>query len=185
MSVNLQTTNCQVSRNSSSPSNFSSIDIEDSQDNAENTADDVISQSADIFLANNEPLFVSNGGTINPNEISQISTNKQTWEISGVKPSLSLFVTRFDPSTTKQNVESYVLRKLNCTNTKIRCQPLFSMTKDRNDFEYVSFKISCDPKYHEILNSNEFWPENVVVREFRKRNFQMRGKTNHNTFQRQ
>lgn len=92
-------------------------------------------------------------------------------ELTGVESPKWLFVSRLNPTTSSESLQNFIATKLNIDKETIRCVPLISRHQNRDDMQYVSYKVLVHPLKFKELCKSEIWPKNVITREFKRRNF--------------
>lgn len=96
------------------------------------------------------------GSNVNENELLAVEIRK------------SIFVSQLNPSTSEESIVKYVKRCLNDTDNKLKIQAvaLVPKEKNRNELNFISFKINIPESSFEAVLKPELWPQGVVVREF-------------------
>lgn len=83
--------------------------------------------------------------------------------------SKSIWISRFHPDTTTEELESYVVEHTAAKDKmKFKCTKLVKKDADITKMSYVSFKIDATPEVYDILIDPENWPNNKQIREFVK-----------------
>lgn len=79
----------------------------------------------------------------------------------GVPPMKQIFVSRLAPDLTSDDVKAFIIAKIKNANPKVE---KFKFAYDR---QIASFKINVPPSLFETICSPSFWPEHLVVKEFK------------------
>lgn len=83
--------------------------------------------------------------------------------------SKSLWVSRFHPDTTVEEIASYITESTPLNDSsKFRCTKLVKKDQEISKMSFVSFKIDVSPEDYDIIVQPEYWPANNSVREFKK-----------------
>lgn len=80
-----------------------------------------------------------------------------------------LYVSELDPTTTSDDMKAYITSKLNIPNSEINCQILVNRNRNRENLEFVSFKVGIKEDMIDYCFGHDFWPSGTVVREFQER----------------
>lgn len=86
----------------------------------------------------------------------------------------SIWISRFHPDTTVEQIRDYVLNTTGCNDTEqFNCIKLVKRDADLTSLQFISFKIDVNEELFESLSSPAKWPKYVLVREFlfERRNF--------------
>ena len=84
----------------------------------------------------------------------------KTLNIASRQRIANVFVTRFDPSVTEEDIKEYLTKTLNLDVQVEKVQTRFNT--------YASFHIVCQCAQPEIFMSSDLWPENTLVRWWRQ-----------------
>lgn len=78
------------------------------------------------------------------------------------------YITPFAPSTTVEQISSYIRNKTGWTKASFRCQSLTSAASRRRPPSFISFKVSTldNPAFTNIITKDGFWPSFVNVTPF-------------------
>lgn len=80
-----------------------------------------------------------------------------------------LYVSELSPTTTSEDMKQYISKKLNIPSNEVICQILISRNQNRDELEFVSFKIGLKEDVIDCSFAIDFWPHGTVVREFQER----------------
>lgn len=80
----------------------------------------------------------------------------------------ALFVSRFHPETTCEQITEYITSNTTVTDgTKFNVHKMVRKDADISALKFVSFKVELNADELDILDDGNLWPENVIVREFK------------------
>lgn len=81
-------------------------------------------------------------------------------------------VSRFSPSTTEEELHSWVIDKLNITSDQlIKCSRLIPKGRELLSLEFISFKLAVPKELEGKVLDPSVWPNNITVRPFEQRPF--------------
>lgn len=117
-------------------------------------------------ILNNQPS-TSQKSTLNSvnNKIAN-STAAIAKQLIVIPPKKSIFVSRLAFETTPEDINQYILNKINAVNADIFTKK-FNYTQPR---DITSFRITVSPDLFDKIIDPYFWPENTLVREYVFRN---------------
>lgn len=102
-----------------------------------------------------------------PNTPTIRGTNAIASTLVTVEPRKLIFVSQLNPSTKESDIVDYVNNQLGDVFAKPKVNSLIPRGKLLSDLDYISFKLSIPEKHLDKVLSAEFWPKNVMVREFK------------------
>lgn len=110
----------------------------------------------------------------------RISNNKPSCLIMGTDVEVSTLkvveqpvfyhVSRFDPTTTEDELQEYIEKKLDIPKTKVQCTRLVPKGRDEKDLSFITFKVGIPKSFSPTFFMPTTWPENITVRPFEQRN---------------
>lgn len=80
-----------------------------------------------------------------------------------------LYVSELSPVTTSEDMKKYISTRLNIPSDEVICQILISRNQNREELEFVSFKIGLKENVIDSSLESDFWPHGTVVRQFQER----------------
>jgi hypothetical protein len=131
-----------------------------------------------VQVVNNEEFVRESPQTLNE---TNHGAEQMVDRLLGVDTHKWIYVSKLHPNTSADDIICYVSSKLNLPRDKIKCSKLVAGDADLSKMEYVSFKLYVrSPKFSDLL-VNDFWPSNIISREFnKKQNFRLsHRKSNH------
>jgi hypothetical protein len=110
-----------------------------------------------------------------------VGNNENEKDLAAVEPRKWMFISQLHPSTTEEFIAQYVNRQLNDTENKQKIQAfaLVPREKNRDDLNFISFKLNIPESSYEALLNPEIWPKGVVVRDFVNNDRRRRAPTGH------
>lgn len=78
-------------------------------------------------------------------------------------------MSELSPETTSEDMKLYVASRLDIPSTEVLSQILINRNQNREELEFVSFKIGLKEDIIGNSLSSGFWPNGTVVREFQDR----------------
>lgn len=105
--------------------------------------------------------------------VTGLSIIAQPQRVEKPKFSKAVWVSRFNPSTTCDEISNYIMETAQIDDkAKFNVHKLVKKDQNLSLLKFVSFKIEVNDDIFELLKDESLWPENVWVREFqRDRNF--------------
>ena len=97
----------------------------------------------------------------NSDRSSNKSESKSSYTLQTIPPPKPIFISRFTPQTTSENVVDYIKKK-SSTKSIIKCVKISKASSPVS-----SFKIIAPPNISETLLSENFWPNNTFVKIFK------------------
>lgn len=97
-----------------------------------------------------------------------IGNNNEDKDLAAVETRKWIFVSQLHPSTSEQSLIDFTKKRLNDTNNAAKIQAFALVPKDRNrdELNFISFKVNIpESLYAEVLKP-EIWPRGVIVRDF-------------------
>lgn len=97
-----------------------------------------------------------------------IGNNNVDKELAAVETRKWIFVSQLHPSTTEKSLIDFTCKRLNDTenSSKIQAFALVPKEKNRDELNFISFKVNIpEPLYAPMLKP-EIWPNGVIVRDF-------------------
>lgn len=105
--------------------------------------------------------------------ITGLSVVAKSKPIEKPKFTKAVWVSRFDPSTTCDEITNYIMENTKIDDkTKFNVHKLVKKDQDLSQLKFVSFKLEVNNDLFDTLKDENLWPEDVWVREFvRQQNF--------------
>lgn len=79
-------------------------------------------------------------------------------------------VSRFDPTTTNDELQDYIVQKLAIEKSKVLCTRLVPKGREEKDLNFITFKVGIPKTFETIFFNAANWPANITVRPFEQRN---------------
>lgn len=97
-----------------------------------------------------------------------IGTNDVSDDLSSVEPRKWIFVSQLHPSTSEQSLTTFVNKCLNDTENKQKIQTFALVPKEKNreELNFISFKVNIPESLCDAILTPEIWPKGIIVREF-------------------
>lgn len=102
-------------------------------------------------------------------------TNVDSTSLKAVEIPSFFHVSRFNPTTTEEELKSWISKKLEITDDQsIKCWRLIPKGRELSNLEFISFKIGVLKELEVKIMDPSIWPTNITVRPFEQRAFLQR-----------
>lgn len=95
-------------------------------------------------------------------------TNADTSSLKAVEAPSCFHVSRFNPTTTEEELRSWIVDKIQLDDPSIKCSRLIPKGRDVTTLEFISFKVAIAKSLESKIMDPSVWPTNITVRPFQQ-----------------
>lgn len=99
-----------------------------------------------------------------------LGTDTEVSTLKVVEQPIFFHVSRFDPTTTNDELQDYIAQKLSIEKTKVLCTRLVPKGRDEKELNFITFKVGIPRTFETSFFNAANWPTNITVRPFEQRN---------------